>query len=174
MVDYKHGLGTLFRMNPAILLLAAALCLSPLPTIADAGHKPPEARENVGTQAYADTVQKPRDCNVGGAAEQFECFKEQSQALEKEMDELIKQTTDSYTSSWGPEAIAEGRQRISQGQEHWKLYRDKHCEFDYYSMAPAHPTSQDISMTVCKMAKTRLRITEIRKQYLKQLEEWER
>lgn len=107
------------------------------------------------------------DCSAGGASQQYGCFKEKLVALDAETEELLQKAVNGYESMWGEKAVAEGRQRILETQESWKIYRHKHCHYGYYSDALAHPASQSARITACEIDKTRLRIEEIKRDYLR-------
>lgn len=101
-----------------------------------------------------------RQCVRKTASSTYFCLKEVLNELEVELNEAIEKSAQEVKSAWGEQANSEIRDRMRRAQEAWLIYRDMQCSKNYYSKAPTHPPSQDISTVMCKISKTKHRITE--------------
>lgn len=125
------------------------------------------AQEQQSVSEQARTAQDLASCDFGGASEQFSCFKEQLIAEELHMHAMLEKAIAEYESMWGEKAIEEGRTRLRDAQSSWKSYRDAHCHFGYYTESPAHPASVSLEIVTCQLDKTKQRVEEIQRMYLK-------
>ena len=101
------------------------------------------------------------ECVEGGAADQYLCFSDKLKVLDQDMAKELKIIIDNVQSEWGAEADKEIRERIELTQKSWALYRFNQCSTYYYTKAPVHSASDDLSATLCKIKLTKTRIGEI-------------
>lgn len=121
----------------------------------------------ISVTAALSAQKSNENCDSGGLHERFCLERYELHPLEEQMDALLKQAIDEYKSMWGEEATLDGRQKITEAQESWIAYRDKHCRYWYFRNAPAHSGSEQLAVTRCLLGKTKERVAEIRRDYLK-------
>ena len=111
--------------------------------------------------AQQESFANKSDCTKGSVLNQYLCFDEELNLLEKNLVETLKKNIADTQSEWGKDAVEEIKNRMLLTQDFWIKYRDNQCHQNYYSKAPIHPPSQSLLITMCKIYKTKDRIQEL-------------
>ena len=77
------------------------------------------------------------------------------------MGAVLEKRKLSVNSEYGEAANEEIILRMKAAQQNWLSYRNEYCTVSYYTKAPSHSASDDMSAVMCKIKKTQERIDEI-------------